>query len=170
LSQLVDPDRPWPPREAAELVRKLAVAIEVMHQRGLIHRDLKPGNVLLRPNGEPVLMDFGLARSFTEQNQRLTGSVAVLGTPAYMSPEQVRGEQAALGPCTDVYSLGVILFELLTGVLPFNGPLHTVFAQILHAAPGPPSERRPGLDSELDALCLRALAKDVGDRYGSMAE
>jgi hypothetical protein len=170
LSQKVGADRPWPPRDAIELVRKLAVAIEVMHRRGLIHRDLKPGNVLLRPDGEPVLMDFGLARSFTDQNQRLTGSGVPVGTPAYMSPEQVRGEQAALGPGTDVYSLGVILYELLTGAVPFVGPLHTVFAQILHAAPAPPSAVRPGLGPELDAPCLKALAKNVEDRHGSMAE
>jgi formylglycine-generating enzyme required for sulfatase activity len=170
LSQLVDPDKPWPPRDAVALVHKLALATEVMHRQGVIHRDLKPGNVLLRPNGEPVLMDFGLARSFTEQGQRLTSSGTPVGTPAYMSPEQVAGEQSQLGPGTDVYSLGVILYELVTGAVPFQGPLAAVFGQILHGRPRAPSAARPGLGPEVDALCLTAMAREVEGRYRSMAE
>jgi formylglycine-generating enzyme required for sulfatase activity len=170
LSEHVGPDRPWPPRQAAALVHKLARAIEVMHRQGVIHRDLKPGNVLLRPGGEPVLMDFGLARSFTEEGQRLTGIGVVVGTPAYMSPEQVAGEQGQLGPGTDIYSLGVILYELVTGAVPFQGPPGAVYGQILHGTPRSPSAVRQGLAPEVDALCLKALAKDVADRYGSMAE
>src|SRR5262249_5664837 len=122
LSRLVNTDRPWPPEQAAALVRKLALAVEVMHQRGLIHRDLKPGNVMIQPDGEPVLMDFGLARSFTGQTRQLTATGASVGTPAYMSPEQVLG-QKDINPATDIYSLGVIFYELLTGSLPFGGPV-----------------------------------------------
>jgi len=169
LSQLVDEDDPWSPARAAVLVRQLALAVQVIHGCGLVHRDLKPANVLLRSNGEPVLMDFGLARSFTEQSQYLTRTGAAVGTPAYMPPEQILGDAKAIGPATDVYSLGVILYELLTGCLPFEGPPASVYGQILHAQAEPPSERRPGANAALDAVCLKALAKKPAERFASMA-
>ena len=169
LSHLIDEDNPWLPQRAAALVRQLALALEVLHQRGLIHRDLKPSNVLLRPGGEPVLMDFGLARSFTEQSRRLTQTGAALGTPAYMAPEQILGDARAIGPATDVYQLGVILYELLTGHLPFEGPPAAVYGQILHARPLSPSSRRPGLDAGLDGVCGKALAKKPVERFAGMA-
>ena len=159
---------PWPPTQAAALVRQLAAAIEVLHRRGLIHRDLKPSNVLLRPGGEPVLMDFGLARSYTEQSRRLTQTGAAVGTPAYMAPEQILGDAKTIGPATDIYSLGVILYELLTGRPPFEGPPAAVYGQILHAQPPPPSAQRPGLDATFDAVCLKALAKKPAERFASM--
>jgi serine/threonine-protein kinase len=165
LGRLIDPDKPWPTSQAVALVRQLA--LEVMHQRGIIHRDLKPANVMLRPGGEPVLMDFGLARSLS---QHLTATGQAVGTASYMAPEQVVGDPAGLGPATDMYSLGVILYQLLTGVVPFEGPLAAVYGHILHGTPVPPSTRRPGLDPELDALCLKALSKQAADRYASMAE
>ena len=168
LSELIDEDKPWPPARAAALVRQLALAMEVLHQRGLIHRDLKPGNVLLRPNGEPVLMDFGLARSFTNQNQRMTQTGAALGTLPYMAPEQLLGEVKAIGPATDVYEMGVILYELLTGSLPFEGPFAVLCGQILQPQPEPPSARRPGIDPALDTVCLKALAKKPAERFASM--
>ena len=168
LSELIDEDNPWPPARAAALVRQLALAMEVLHQRGLIHRDLKPSNVLLRPNGEPVLMDFGLARSYTEQTRRLTQTGAALGTPAYMAPEQILGDAKVIGPATDIYEMGVILYELLTGHLPFEGPPAAVYGQILHAQTAPPSALRPGLDATLDAVCLKALAKKPAERFASM--
>ena len=169
LSHLIDADKPWPAPRAAALVRQLALAVEVLHQRGLIHRDLKPSNVLLRPNGEPVLMDFGLARSFTEQSRRLTRTGAALGTPAYMASEQILGDATVIGPATDIYGLGVILYELLTQGLPFEGPPAAVYGQILHALAEPPSARRPGLDAALDGVCLKALAKKPAERFASMA-
>jgi formylglycine-generating enzyme required for sulfatase activity len=169
LSRLIGADNPWPPARAAALVRQLALAVEALHQRGLIHRDLKPSNVLIRPDGSPVLMDFGLARSFSEQGRRLTQTGAALGTPAYMAPEQILGESKTIGPATDVYEMGVILYELLTGGLPFVGPFAAVYGQILHAQPEPPSARRPGLDAALDAVCLKALAKKPAERFASMA-
>ena len=169
LSHLIDEDDLWPLARTAALVRQLALAVEVLHQRGLIHRDLKPSNVLLRPNGEPVLMDFGLARSFTNQSRRLTQTGAALGTPAYMAPEQILGDAKAIGPATDVYELGVILYELLTAYLPFEGPPAAVYGQILHAQPEPPSARRPGIDAALDGVCLKALAKKPAERFASMA-
>ena len=113
-------------------------------------------------------MDFGLARSISGTG-RLTATGAAVGTPAYMSPEQIRGE-TELGPATDVYSLGVILFEMLTGRLPFVGTFHAVYGQILHAAPPAPSQLRPGLDPRLDAICLNAMAKAQAGRYASVRE
>ena len=147
LSDVPQAGQPWPVGRAAALVRTLALAVGELHQRGLVHRDLKPSNVMLRPDGTPVLMDFGLARSFTAQSRQLTAAGAMIGTPAYMAPEQVRGDGPAIGPATDVYALGVILYELLTGTLPFAGPPVAVFGQILHAAPEAPSARRPQLDA-----------------------
>jgi len=160
---------PWPPHKAVELLRQLAVAVGVIHQRGVIHRDIKPGNVLVRPSGEPVLMDFGLARTFGTGAGLLTATGVVLGTPAYMSPEQVRA-QKTMGPATDVYSLGVILYMLLTGQRPFQVTLAAVYRQVLHVMPQPPSTLVPGLDSALDALCLKAMAKKPEDRYPTGAE
>jgi hypothetical protein len=148
LSRLIDSNNPWSPARAAALIRQLALAVEALHQRGLIHRDLKPSNVLIRPDGSPVLMDFGLARSFTEQGRRLTQSGAALGTPAYMAPEQILGESASIGPATDVYELGVILYELLAGGLPFGGAVCRGVrpdpARATGSALGPPSRARRG--------------------------
>jgi serine/threonine protein kinase len=169
LSQKLQADGALSPDAAVRLVLRLAQTIQTMHERGVIHRDLKPSNILLRPSGEPVVMDFGLARSSSGLD-RLTASGAPVGTPYYMSPEQIMGRQAELGPATDVYSLGVILFELLTGQVPFRGDLHAVYGQILHAEPPVPSAFRPGLDPQLDAVCRKALAKSVPERYPGMAE
>ena len=120
---------------------------------------------MLRPTGEPVLMDLGLACSYAEQTRRLTVLGTPVGTPRYMSPEQVEGDFRAIGPATDVYSLGVILYELLTGRLPYEGPLLALFAQILTVAPEPPSRLRPELDPHIDALCLKTLAKKPEQRH-----
>jgi uncharacterized Zn finger protein (UPF0148 family) len=147
----------------------LARTLEVLHRKGIVHRDLKPSNVLVRPSGEPVLMDFGLARSFTAPSQRLTGSGTRVGTPAYMSPEQVAGKTKAIGPATDIYSLSVMLYELVTGELPFIGEMMVVFAQILHGELEPPSRMRAGVDTRIDALCRQAMAKRPEERFASMA-
>jgi formylglycine-generating enzyme required for sulfatase activity len=158
---------PLPQREAALLVRQLALAMHEAHSHGVIHRDLKPSNVAIDERGQPVILDFGLARQGA--GARLTHTGATLGTPDYMAPEQVRGDTAAIGPACDVYSLGIILYELLTGEVPFQGPLPALLGQALYAEPPPPSQLRPDLDPRLEAVCLRALAKDPAQRHADMA-
>ncbi|MBI1918347.1 MAG: SUMF1/EgtB/PvdO family nonheme iron enzyme [Planctomycetes bacterium] len=165
LAELITEGQAWPAAQAVDLVRRVALAVGELHTRGIVHRDLKPGNIMLRPSGEPVLMDFGLACAVTSQSERLTGTGQVLGTLAYMPPEQLEGDRARLGPAADVYSLGMILYELLTGQLPFAGPPASVVHQIGNKAPEPPSRLRPELDGRLDAVCLKALAKKPADRF-----
>src|SRR5207248_3269451 len=121
LSALIRGDERLPQKAVAAVVRKLALAMQEAHACGVIHRDLKPSNVMINKRNEPVIMDFGLARR-AQENARLTRSGSVLGTPAYMAPEQVKGDPKAVGPASDIYSMGVILYEMLTGELPFNGP------------------------------------------------
>jgi hypothetical protein len=162
---------PWPPGLAIDLVRRLAGALETLHRQGVIHRDLKPQNVMVRPDGLPVLLDFGLARAFGDDATRLTAAGSKVGTPAYMAPEQADGQGRRLGPATDVYGLGVLLYQLLTGKLPFAAPRgEALLAQILGVTPKPPSAFCPDLSPELDAVCLKALAKDPRQRYASMAQ
>jgi formylglycine-generating enzyme required for sulfatase activity/serine/threonine protein kinase len=158
-------------REAAALVHKLALALQESHAHGIVHRDLKPTNIMIDQRGEPVIMDFGLARRAGGQDAALTQSGALLGTPAYMAPEQARGDTAAVGPLSDIYSLGVILYELLTGRRPFEGnQVLQVLNQIQTMQPAPPASLRPNLDSRLEAICLKAMAKRPEDRYATMAE
>jgi predicted Ser/Thr protein kinase len=169
LSDLLRSGKPLPQQSVAALVKKLAQAMHDAHQHGIVHRDLKPSNVMVSKKHEPVIMDFGLARR-AQEDVRLTKSGSILGTPAYMSPEQVGGDPQAVGPPSDVYSLGVILYELLTGRLPFQGPVTAVLGQILTQEPPPPRSLRADLDPALEAICQKAMAKKVPDRYGSMRE
>jgi serine/threonine protein kinase len=170
LSALIARGGPRPQRWAAAAVRKLARALEHAHARGVIHRDLKPSNIMVTARGELVIMDFGLAWRVGEADARLTKRGAILGTPAYMSPEQLSGTKEAIGPRCDVYSLGVILYELLTARRPFDGPTMAILAQILHTTPNPPSAIRQGLDARLEAICLKAMAKRGEDRYATMGD
>ena len=155
--------------QAAALVLKLARALHEAHARGIIHRDLKPGNVMINRRREPIVMDFGLARAVDGGDQTITRADHVLGTAHYMAPEQAAGAPAAVGPAADVYSLGVILHELLTGRRPFEGPLSVVIGLKCVNDPRPPSTLRPGLDPTLDATCLKAIARDPARRYPTMA-
>lgn len=157
----------FPQTEAIRIVWRLALAMHYAHSHGVIHRDLKPANVAFDQHGEPVILDFGLAR-LAEASTLLTGPGAVVGTPAYMAPEQMTGDSAAIGPACDVYSLAVILFELLTGQRPFSGPLAAIYAQILHADRPSPLVLRPDLDERLATVCATGMARNPGDRYASM--
>ncbi len=171
LTNLIQRDQPLPQAHAAGLVRQIALAVQVAHEHGIIHRDLKPGNIMLTALQQPVIMDFGLAREMDAEESRLTQTGAMLGTPAYMAPEQVAGKWDALGPRTDIYSLGVVLYELLTSRLPFAGVNALAMgAVILTRQPPPPSQHRRNLDPQLEAICLKAMAKKPEDRYASMAE
>jgi predicted Ser/Thr protein kinase len=170
LSTYIRSGQQLPERTVAAVVRQLALAMQAAHERGVIHRDLKPANIMITPKKLPIIMDFGLARrTVGPEEVRLTQSGAMMGTPAYMPPEQVKGDLQAMGPGCDVYSLGVILYELLTGRLPFEGPLAALMAQIMFEPPPPPRQFRPDLDPKLEGVCLRALAKKPEERFSSMA-
>jgi serine/threonine protein kinase len=170
LSRAIAEGRLGDGRAVAGLTRKIARGLQKAHEQGVIHRDLKPDNIMLDADGEPVVMDFGLARR-VDEDVRLTAAGRILGTPAYMSPEQIDGDPRKIGPATDVYSLGVVLYEMLTGRTPFQGSFTGVLRQIASEAPPRPSSVNPalGAGSPLERICLRMMAKSPADRYAGMA-
>ncbi len=156
-----------PPREAAALVGTLGRAMAYAHRAGILHRDLKPDNVLLTMSGEPKIADFGLARKL-EADSRVTQAGRLFGTPSYMPPEQTTGDLDAVGPAADVYSLGAVLYELLTGRPPFVGAnLWETIEQVRRAEPVAPHVLRPAVPRDLETICLKCLRKDAAARYES---
>jgi len=180
LSALIE-RRPWKQEEAVELVRTIARAMLVAHSTGTLHRDLKPANILIDSNKQAVIMDFGLAHRanwsdepsslLPDRDVGVTQFGSILGTLPYMPPEQARGDHEALGPWSDVYSLSVVLYELLTNRLPFVAQsAHDLVRKIESESPTRPTAYYPWLDGRLEAVCLKALAKHPVDRYQTMGE
>ncbi len=163
-------DHPPTPLEAAALVEQLAHAVHYAHQRGIVHRDLKPSNVLLTKEGNPKITDFGLAKRL-EGGTSNTRTGDILGTPSYMAPEQAAGKSRMIGPCTDTYSLGTILYEMLAGRPPFEGSsaFDTVY-MVITAEPERPSRRNPKVPLDLETICLKCLEKEPAKRYSSARE
>ncbi len=162
-------DGPMPPRDAARLVERLARAMHHAHAAGLAHRDLKPANVLFDAEGTPKVTDFGLARRFQEEGNTRTGSL--LGTPAYMAPEQARGENSTVGPPADVWALGIILYECITGRPPFrSADAYDTIMQVLGQDPVPPSRLHNRLPGDLETIALKCLEKSATRRYASAAD
>jgi hypothetical protein len=158
---------PWPSRQAAELVKTLARAVQAAHQAGIIHRDLKPANILFLADGTAKITDFGLAKKI-EGGDGLTQTGAVLGTPSYMAPEQASGDNRRVTTLVDIYALGAILYECLTGQPPFRAAtaIDTIL-QVLEREPEPPTALQPGIDRGLELICLKCLAKEPAQRYAS---
>ncbi len=154
-------------RQAAELIAKLARTVHYAHEHGILHRDIKPGNILLDAKGEPHLTDFGLAR-LVETESTMTRTMEVLGTPSYMSPEQAVGNNAAISNATDVYGLGAVFYQLLTGQPPFaGGATYETIKLLLDTEPKQPRLLNPKIDRDLSTICLKCLEKDPKRRYSS---
>jgi len=158
---------PMPPRRGAELIAKVARTVHYAHEHGILHRDIKPGNILLDAKGEPHLTDFGLAR-LVESESSVTQTLDVLGTPSYMAPEQALGNNAAVSSATDVYGLGAVLYQLLTGQPPFaGGATYETIKLLLDTEPRQPRLLNPKIDRDLSTICLKCLEKDPKRRYTS---
>ena len=154
-------------RQGAELIAKVARTVHYAHEHGILHRDIKPGNILLDAKGEPHLTDFGLAR-LVESESSVTHTLEVLGTPSYMAPEQAVGNNAAISSVTDVYGLGAVLYQLLTGQPPFaGGTTYETIKLLLDTEPRQPRQLNPKIDRDLSTICLKCLDKDPQRRYPS---
>ena len=158
---------PMPIRRAVELIAKVARTVHYAHEHGILHRDIKPGNILLDAKGEPHLTDFGLAR-LVESESSVTHTLDVLGTPSYMAPEQAVGNNAAVSSATDVYGIGAVLYQLLTGHPPFaGGTTYETIKLLLDTEPRQPRLLNPKIDRDLSTICLKCLEKDPKRRYSS---
>ena len=158
---------PLPEKTALQICLRLAETLEYLHSRNIIHRDLKPSNIMVKKGGEPVIVDFGFMKSYAE-DWLLEESGVTLGTPAYMAPELVEGDLQETDERTDIFSLGAVLYEMLTGARAFPAPdPERVFKQILRMRPVPPRQIRLEVSEHAETVCLRALEKKPRDRYGS---
>ncbi len=162
-------DKPLDLRRSAKLVMDLGRALDYAHRKGIVHRDVKPANVMLDANGDPLLMDFGLA-GLEESQEKFTHDGTVLGTPAYMPPEQARGDLGQVGPASDQYSLGVVLYELLCGKRPFSGPAAAVISLVINQEPRSPRLERPDIPKDLETICLKGMSKDARHRYATCGD
>src|SRR5437764_595544 len=154
-------------RQGAELIAKVARTVHYAHEHGILHRDIKPGNILLDAKGEPHLTDFGLAR-LVESESSVTHTLEVLGTPSYMAPEQAVGNNAAISSVTDVYGLGAVLYQSLTGQPPFaGGTTYETIKLLLDTEARQPRQLNPKIDRDLSTICLKCLEKDPTRRYSS---
>ncbi len=162
---------PLEPNRAAELILQAAEVLDYIHKQGVLHRDIKPSNLLLDKNGKVWITDFGVAKLLTNPSMAITASGALLGTPSYMSPEQVSGKSYSLGPNCDIYSLGAVLYSLLTARPPICGssPYETI-QKVLYETPPPPRRYNPKVPRPLEAICMKCLEKHPRKRYNSAAE
>ncbi|MGV0810649.1 Stk1 family PASTA domain-containing Ser/Thr kinase [Mycolicibacterium boenickei] len=169
LRDIVHTEGPIPPRRAIEIIADACQALNFSHQHGIVHRDVKPANIMISKNNAVKVMDFGIARALADTGNSVTQTAAVIGTAQYLSPEQARGE--TVDARSDVYSLGCVLYEILTGEPPFIGDSPVAVAyQHVREDPVPPSRRHTGISPELDAVVLKALAKNPDNRYQTAAE
>jgi serine/threonine-protein kinase len=169
LRDIVHTDGPMPPQRAIEVIADACQALNFSHQHGIIHRDVKPANIMISKTGAVKVMDFGIARAIADSGNSVTQTAAVIGTAQYLSPEQARGD--AVDARSDVYSLGCVLYEILTGEPPFVGDSPVAVAyQHVREDPIPPSQRHEGISADLDAVVLKALAKNPDNRYQTAAE
>ena len=160
---------PLEPAEACRIIEQVLTALEYSHRAGVVHRDIKPGNIMIASNGQVKVMDFGIARAISDSSATIAETSAIVGTASYFSPEQARGE--TVDARTDLYSTGIVLFELLTGRAPFRGENPVAVAyQHVNSDAVPPSSLNPKVSPALDAVVLRALAKDRFERYQSASE
>jgi serine/threonine protein kinase len=170
LTEKLRREGPLSPRAAAEMVAKVARAVHHAHQQGIIHRDLKPSNILLTREGQAMIADFGLAKTLalSEDDVNPTAEGVVLGTPSFMAPEQAAGKAKDVGPAADIYSMGGILYQLLTGRPPFQGAsVFEILSQVATKQVFPPRSLNPAVDRELSAICLKCLEKEPHERYNS---
>jgi len=169
VSDMID-DGELTPRMSLEIVEQVAQALDYAHQRGVIHRDMKPANIIIDHMGRPQIMDFGLAKQLDEDTG-LTRSGTTMGTPAYMPPEQAEGDLAGIDAQSDVYALGAVLYEMLTGQPPFDGPTTmSILMKVLEEDPVAPRELNPRIHGDIDTICLKAMAKEKSRRYASAKE
>jgi len=169
LRDIVHTEGPMPPKRAIEVIADACQALNFSHQHGIIHRDVKPANIMISTTNAVKVMDFGIARAIADSGNNVTQTAAVIGTAQYLSPEQARGD--TVDARSDVYSLGCVLYEILTGEPPFVGDSPVAVAyQHVREDPVPPSQRHSGISPELDAVVLKALAKNPENRYQTAAE